>query len=144
MFAPTSATSPDEYIAMQPEPRRTELQQLHELILASTPYGEPFIMSGMIGYGLYRYKAKTRKEAEWAAILLAGRKAYISLYLSAMVGNQYLAESYKDKLPKADIGKSCIRIKKLADIDLDVLRSAIVATVGTTKLGELTPSDSSA
>jgi len=37
------------------------------------------------------------------------------------VDGRYVAEDFRDRLPKADIGKSCVRIKKLEDVDLDVL-----------------------
>jgi hypothetical protein len=56
---------------------------------------------------------------------LASNNRYISLYVSATEGNEYVAERYKSKLPKADIGKSCIRFKKLDDVDLDVVTEVI-------------------
>ncbi|QQS44216.1 DUF1801 domain-containing protein [Candidatus Roizmanbacteria bacterium] len=42
-----------------------------------------------------------------------------------MIDNKYLAEEYKAKLPKANIGKSCIRFRKIEDIDLAVLEELI-------------------
>jgi hypothetical protein len=56
---------------------------------------------------------------------LASQKNYISVYVCASDGKQYVAEKYKHKLPKASIGKSCIRFKKVSDIDLTVLREVI-------------------
>jgi hypothetical protein len=125
MFAPTDASSPDEYIAELEEPRRSELMTLHELVQTLLPGEEPYLLSGMIAYGHYHYKGKSGREGDWAPVLLASRKQYISLYLSAAVDGQYVAEKYKSRLPKANIGRSCIRFRKLADVDLDVLKSAI-------------------
>ena len=39
----------------------------------------------------------------------------------------YIAESYRERLPKADIGRSCVRIKRLTDVDIDVLSELIRA-----------------
>jgi len=50
-------------------------------------------------------------------ITLASRKGGISLYVNSVEGEQYLPERYADRFPKADIGRSCIRIKRAADLD---------------------------
>ena len=121
MFKPTSAKTPDEYINMIAEPRRQEIETLHNLIKKTLPNLKPHIISGMIGYGTYHYRYKTGREGDWSLVLLASQKNYISIYICAMEGDNYLADTYKDKLPKADIGKSCIRFKSLQDIDLSVL-----------------------
>jgi hypothetical protein len=39
----------------------------------------------------------------------------------AVEGEKYVAETYKERLPKADIGRSCVRFKRLSDIDRDAL-----------------------
>jgi len=121
MFKPTSATTPEEYIAMVPEPRRQELEELHVLIHNIVPKLEPCILSGMIGYGSYHYHYASGREGDWSLIALASQKNYFSIYVCAEEKGKYLVEMYKDKLPKASIGKSCIRFKKLGDIDLSVL-----------------------
>lgn len=125
MFKPTSAESPEEYIAMIPEPRKEEVKKLHELIQKTVPSLKPHILSGMIGYGTYHYRYASGREGDWALILLASQKNYISVYVCALNGEKYLAEAYKDKFPKASIGKSCIRFKKLEDIDLSILTELI-------------------
>lgn len=50
MFKPTAAKTPEEYIAMLPEPRRQEIEKLHALITKTVPALKPYIISGMIGY----------------------------------------------------------------------------------------------
>jgi hypothetical protein len=121
MFKTTIAKSATEYISMQDEPRRSQLKTLHELILKTLPTEKPFILSGMIGYGKFHYESKSGREGDWALIMLANQKNYMSLYICAAEDGKYLAEKYKSKLPKADIGRSCIRFKKIDDLDLDTI-----------------------
>jgi uncharacterized protein YdhG (YjbR/CyaY superfamily) len=125
MSKPDDAKSPDEYIARLEEPRREQVATLHDLITKTVPNLEPHIQSGMIGYGSYHYTYKSGREGDWFVVGLASQKRYISLYVSATDGDEYVAEKYRSRLPKADIGKSCIRIKKLDNVDLDVLAEII-------------------
>jgi hypothetical protein len=125
MFKVTDAKTPEEYIAKIDEPRKSEINELHQLIVKTAPQLKPFMISGMIGYGKYHYKYASGREGEWCTIALASQKNYISVYVCVMNGEHYLAEDYKSKLPKANIGKSCIRFKKIADIDLEVLKDLI-------------------
>jgi hypothetical protein len=127
MFQPTAATTPEEYIDLIADPRKSEIQKIDTFIRETLPNLQPFIISGMIGYGPYRYKTASGQEGDWAVVLLASRKQYISIYACGVVDGQYVAERYKDELPKANIGKSCIRIKRADDIDFDVLRNILLA-----------------
>ena len=130
---PTGAAKPEDYIAQIDEPRRTEIERLHELIASAVPELEPSIAAGMLGYGSYRYKYANGKEADWPVIALASNKASISVYVSAVDDGQYVAEKHRADLPKASIGKSCIRFKRLTDIDLDVLESIVKEGAATAK-----------
>lgn len=121
MFKPTSAKTPQEYIDLIDEPRKTEIKKLDAFIKKTVPKLKPFIIAGMIGYGKYHYKSKSGREGDWSIIALASQKNYISVYACGVKDGEYVAEKYKKDLPKADIGKSCIRIKKVEDIDLDIL-----------------------
>lgn len=125
MFKVTDAKTPEEYIEKIEEPRKSQILQLHQLILKTVPQLKPYIISGMIGYGSYHYKYASGREGDWCIIALASQKNYISVYVCAIDGKEYVAESYKSKLPKSSIGKSCIRFKKIEDIDLDVLKEII-------------------
>lgn len=126
MFKTTPAKTPQDYIALIAEPRRSEIQKLHAFIQKVVPDLKPHIMAGMIAYGTYHFKYASGREGDWAIIALASQKNYISVYVCATDGTQYVAEKYKHTLPKASIGKSCIRFKKLADIDLAVLKTIIL------------------
>ena len=121
MFKQTSAKTPEEYISLIEEPRRSQIKILDDFIQNTFPNLKPFIISGMIGYGKYHYKYPSGREGDWAVILLASQKNYISIYACGVTDGTYIAEQYKKDLPKASIGKSCIRIKRIEDIDLKVL-----------------------
>lgn len=133
MFKPTKAKTPEEYIKMIDEPRRTEIQKLYDFIKQTLPGEKPFILYGMIGFVPYHYKSSSGREGDWCVIALASQKNYISVYVCASNGKQYVAEKYKKDLPKTSIGKSCIRFKKTADIDLTVLKKVILDGVKTAK-----------
>lgn len=119
--------TPEEYFAALPEPRRGEVLALHDLIRREAPDLEPHIRSGMVGYGSYHYRYDSGREGDWFVVGLAGRRAYVSLYVSASDGDRYLAETYRDRLPKADIGRGCVRIKRLSDVDLTTVAELIRA-----------------
>ena len=120
--------TPEQYIDRLEEPRRDEVRRLHELIRKAAPKLKPYMESGMIGYGRYHYRSSSGREGEWCLLGLASRKRYISFYVVAEDGKGgYLAESYRDRLPKADIGRSCVRFKRLEDLDEKVLRAMIRA-----------------
>lgn len=118
--------TPEAYIeAIEDERRRNEIRRLHELIRSTAPHLEPSAEPTGIGYGTYHYKYASGREGDAARIALSSRKQYISLYVSATVGDKYLPETYVDRLPKADIGKVCVRIKRLTDVDESVLEELI-------------------
>ena len=121
MFKETTATTPEEYLAALDEPREREVRAVDELIRATAPDLEPHLQSGMLAYGRYAYRSKSGRSGEWFSIGLASQKRYISLYVMAADGERYLAETFKERLPKADIGRSCVRFKRLAELDRDAL-----------------------
>ena len=125
MFKTTSATTPKAYLDALAEPRRSDVRALHELIRAEAPGLEPHLQSGMLAYGRYTYHYASGRAGEWFPIGLASHKRYISLYVMGTDGERYLAESFKERLPKADIGKSCVRFRRLADLDRDALTELV-------------------
>jgi hypothetical protein len=133
MFKTTSAKTADEYIAGLPDDRRKIVEKVHQTILKTIPGKKPRIISGMIGYGQFHYKSKSGREGDWSLVLLANQKNYISLYICAAENGKYLAETNKDRLGKVSVGRSCIRFKRLEDINLDVVKELVKKTE---KLGE--------
>ncbi len=129
MFKPIDAKTPAEYIAMIDQPRRDEVQTIFDFICNLLPTQKPYIQIGMLGWMPFHYKTKSGQEGDWSLIGLASQKNYISVYACASDGKQYVPEKYKDQLPKASIGRSCIRFKKVSDIDLAVLKKIILESV---------------
>lgn len=121
MFAKNGFKTPKEYIASLEEPRQSQIKKLDALIRKTVPSLKPYMESGMLGYGKFHYKSKSGREGDWALIALSSRAQYISLYVCAADGKKYLPETYKKKLSKANIGKSCVRFKKIEDVDLKVI-----------------------
>ena len=75
--------TPEEYIAALDEPRKSEIQRIHDLIRETVPDLEPHIRSKMIGYGTYHYKYASGREGDWFKIGLASNKNYISIFMPA-------------------------------------------------------------
>jgi hypothetical protein len=118
MLKPIGAKTPDEYIQLIEEPRRSDIRALHSMITKALPKLAPVMQYGMIGYGSYHYKYASGREGDGVTVALASQKRYISVYIGG-------AEQHKAELPKASIGKSCIRFEKLSDIDLKVLEKLV-------------------
>ncbi len=116
---------PAEYIAKLGEPRKTEIAALDALIRKTAPKLEPFIHSGVLAYGPWHYKYASGREGDWFRIGVASNKNYISLYICAGDEKGYIAERYKKSLPKANIGRSCVRFKRLSDLDQAALTRMI-------------------
>lgn len=123
--------TPKEYIAKLDEPRQTEIKRIDKLIRQTVPELKPFIIAGMLGYGPFHFKYPSGREGDWCRIGLASNKSYISLYACAADKRGYVAERYKKKLPKASIGKSCVRFKTLDDLDLVALKALLRETAKT-------------
>jgi hypothetical protein len=102
------------------------------LIRTHAPQLEPVIMGGMLGYGPFHYRYASGREGEACKLSIASNARYISLYCSAADAQGYVAERYVDRLPKASIGKSCVRFKRLSDLDEKALVALIeeTATMG--------------
>lgn len=108
----------------------SDLREVDKVIRKTAPHLEPVLTSGMastmIGYGNMPYQAKSSKVAgEWPLVLLAAQKNYMALYLCATNDGQYVAEKYQSQLGKVSVGKSCVRFKKLEDLNLDTVKTIL-------------------
>lgn len=126
MYGSSKATTQEDYLKEIEEPKRSELQALDKLIRKNAPNLKPAMLAGMMAYGVYHYKSPRSKcEGEWFQVGMVANKTGISVYVCAVDEKGYLAEQAKDRLGKATVGKSCIRFKKLEDINLDVLAECV-------------------
>ena len=114
-----------EYLAAIPEAQRSDAQRLHKLIRKTAPALKPFVGFGMIGYGPLHARYATGREVDWFVVGLAGRKNGLALHVMPPADGSPMPEIKRDRFPKGDVGKSCVRFKKLADLD----ETAVVALV---------------
>ncbi|MBL8125044.1 MAG: DUF1801 domain-containing protein [Blastocatellia bacterium] len=133
-----------EFIASQPEPKRGEMQTLHDSILKISPGCKLWFLDGKddkgkvvsnpnIGYGEYTMRLAGGKTREFYQVGLTANTTGISVYIMGIDDKKYLAETYGKTLGKAKVTGYCIRFKSLKDINLDVLEAAIRFGFGTTK-----------
>ena len=125
-----------EYIATQPEPKRSEMQQLHHIILALMPGCKLWFLDGKdekgktvsnpnIGYGSQTVKYADGKTREFYQIGISANTTGISVYILGINDKKYLARTFGQGLGKASVTGYCIKFKKLADINIDVLKEAM-------------------
>lgn len=125
MQGKSDAKTHEQYIAEVDEKRRGDIQRLHDLVRRVAPELEPTMKFGMLGYGTYHYRYASGREGDWMTIGIANNKQYISLYCCGADVHGYVAEQFKKRLPKANIGKGCVRFKRLDDLDQEVLEELI-------------------
>ncbi len=125
MFKPVKAKSSQEYFDALSNERREIMIFLDTFIKENAPSLKPNFIYNMPGYGSFKYKNYKKEIIDWPVIAMASQKNYISLYLCAVDKDGYIAEQYKNDLGKVSIGKSCIRFKKLKDVNLDALKKVI-------------------
>jgi hypothetical protein len=130
-----------KYIASQPEPKRSDIQELHRLTLQALPACKLWFLDGKneenktianptIGYGLHIIKYANGTTREFYQIGLSANKTGISVYILGIKDKAYLAKTYGDKLGKANVSGYCLRFKALKDINVDILEAAIRDGVG--------------
>jgi uncharacterized protein YdhG (YjbR/CyaY superfamily) len=125
------ANSPDHYISQLPKVRKAPMQKLCKTIKSNLPEGfEECISYGMIGYvvpkSLYPKGYHCDTKLPLPFINLASQKNYIALYHSCVYANEELMNWFKDEYPKhtkykLDMGKSCIRFKRMDDIPFELI-----------------------
>jgi hypothetical protein len=125
MFKASAAKTVDEYLAALPEERKEAFLFLHEFIQKTAPSLKSHFAYNMLGYGSMKYLNHKKDVIDWPIVSLANQKNYISLYICAAENGEYIAEKNKDRLGKVKVGKSCIQIKKIEDLNLDVLKEVI-------------------
>lgn len=131
----------NNFITGLPEPKRTEMLELHQRMLQLLPGTRLWFEDGKnsenktvsnptIGYGFQVLKYADGKTREFFQIGLSANKTGISLYILGLKDKTYLARTYGKELGKAKVTGYCIRFNKLKDIDVDILTSAVLYGVG--------------
>jgi hypothetical protein len=122
MFAKNEAKSVEEYLLMVPDDQKQDIDFLHDFIQKAVPNLKPYFASNMIGYGSFYYLDSKKQKRDWPIIALANQKNYISIYVCAIVEDKSAVEKYKKELGKLSKGISCIRFKKIEEINLETLK----------------------
>jgi len=124
------------HISILPEPKRSEMQALNDLILGVKPDCKLWFLDGKddtgkvvsnpsIGYGSRPHKYADGSTREFYQIGLSANKSGISVYILGIDNKKYLAETYGTELGKATVTGYCIRFKTLKDINIEILKAAI-------------------
>src|SRR4051812_44122669 len=113
-------TTPTEYLASLPPQHKAAFTAVHKAIRKAVPHLKLCVNYGALGYGPYHYKYESGREGESAVVGLASRKAGITLYIAGNGVGGYLAERNASRLGKVSVGRTCIRFKKLEDLNLKV------------------------
>ena len=124
------------YITSQPEPKRSDMEALHRIILQVMPACKLWFLDGRdsegktvsnpnIGYGVQAMKYADGTTREFYQIGLSANKTGISVYILGIENKKYLAQTYGKALCKASVTGYCIRFKTLKDINVEILGAAI-------------------
>lgn len=109
------------------EQKRKDSFELLKLMQDFTGYEPKMWGSTMIGFGKYHYKSeRSPQEGDWPLVGFSPRKSAFSLYV--YTGRKEDEHLLKD-LGKFKIGKACIYVKKLSDINQDVLKNLMKTTI---------------
>lgn len=125
-----------KYIRSQPEPKRSDMEALHRIILQVMPACKLWFLDGKnsenktvsnpnIGYGIHAMKYTDGTTREFYQIGLSANKTGISVYILGIEDKKYLAQTYGKELGKASVTGYCIRFKTLKDINIEILEAAI-------------------
>jgi len=133
MPKPTSST--EEYLANVPEDRKEVFEKMRSIILKSLPNGfEECLIYNMLGwvvpYSIYPNGYHCNPKTPLPFLNLANRKNFIALYHMGLYANKELFDWFVEEYPKhakykLDMGKSCIRFKRLDDIPFDLIEQLL-------------------
>ncbi|QWT85647.1 DUF1801 domain-containing protein [Chryseobacterium sp. PCH239] len=126
-----------DYISSQPELKRNDMQEIHNIILELMPECQLWFLDGKnsenktvsnpnIGYGSYTMQYADGKTRDFYQIGMSANTTGISIYIMNIGDKAYLAKTYGDKIGKASVTGYCIKFKTLKDINIEILKAAIL------------------
>jgi len=124
------------YIDSQPEPKRSDMRELHRIILQIMPACKLWFLDGKnsenktvsnpnIGYGLHTMKYADGTTREFYQIGLSANTTGISVYILGIKDKRFLAQTFGKELGKASVTGYCVRFKTVRDINIRTLEAAI-------------------
>lgn len=130
-----NANSPQDYINQLPEDRKEVVSKIREIILKNIPKGfEETMQYKMLSYvvpkSIYPNGYHCNPKDDLPFISLASQKNFIALYHMGIYANEELLNWFTTEYPnhcktKLDMGKSCIRFKKLEDIPFELIKELV-------------------
>ena len=130
----SDAATVEEYLAGLPEDRREAIEAVRRVVLENLPDGyEECMSSGMISWvvPLSRYP-DTYNKLPLGLAALASQKRHMALYLNNVYSDaqtrDWFTSAYAATGKRLDMGKSCLRFRRLHDLPLDVIGQAIART----------------
>jgi hypothetical protein len=130
----STAKTPEEYLASLPPDRRAAIAAVREVIKKNLPKGyQETVSGGVISYVVpFTHLPETYNGQPLWYAALASQKNYMAVYLMSAYadkkGEQWFKSRYKASGKKLDMGKSCVRFKKLDDLPLDLIGEVIART----------------
>jgi hypothetical protein len=126
-----------EYLAQLPPDRRKAIETVRKVIKKNLPKGYKEVMQyGMIGYvvplSVYPAGYLGKPDVPLPYACIASQKNHMAVYLMNIYGTgsdeKWFKAAYKASGKKMDVGKSCVRFKKLEDLPLDLIGQAVART----------------
>jgi hypothetical protein len=125
-----------EHIASQPEPRRGDLQQLHDTLLGMMPGCRLWFLDGKdetgkivsnpnIGYGVQTMTYADGRTREFYRVGTSANTTGVSVYIMGLKDKKFLAEAYGKRIGKAIVSGYCIKFRTLGKVNIDVLVDAM-------------------
>ena len=135
----------EKYIASKPEPKRNDMQELHRIILQLMPACKLWFLDGKnsenktvsnpnAGYGSYTIKYANGETREFYQIGMCANTVGMSVYVMGIEDKTYLPRVYGKEIGKASVTGYCIKFKTLKDINMDILKAAILYGVQNSSL----------
>lgn len=118
-----TGASADQFLAGVADPqRRADAQAVCALMTEATGAQPEMWGSSIVGFGSYHYRYASGREGDWPAVGLSPRKQYLTVYIPEGFDSY---DALLGRLGPHSTGKSCLYIKRLSDVDAEVLRELV-------------------
>ena len=132
-----TAASVNEFIdAIPDESRRKECRTIIQIMRAATGAAPRMWGSSVVGFGDHHYKYASGREGDWFVVGFSPRKSQLTLYLSSGTDRH---RPLLRRLGPHGTGVGCLYVKRLADVDLDVLKAIVEEAVSLKKSAGVRP-----
>lgn len=119
--------SVDDFLAAYPEETRKDCYEIAKMMKSAAKAEPKMWGTSIVGFGRYHYKSeRSRQEGDWPLVGFSPRKQNLSIYI--MTGFDRYGHLL-EKLGKHSLGKGCLYIKRLSDVDKKALKALITDSV---------------